>query len=206
LAVGPQPSVLRAGVVGALGSLAWLAARERDRWHFLLLAAAVLLAWSPYALLDPGFQLSFAAVTAIFVLVPRIMRVLEGYPVPTPLAAGLAVSIACGVTTAPILWLQFQAIPLLAVPANALAAPAMGPLLASALLAALVEPIAPGSAALLVSFAGLCAAYLAWCANLVGGAPFAQVTSGRGAAALAVAALVGGAYALRWWRRSSPSI
>ena len=39
LAVGAQPSVIRAGVVGALGSLAWIAARQRDRWHFLLLAA-----------------------------------------------------------------------------------------------------------------------------------------------------------------------
>src|SRR6185295_6851622 len=37
LAVGAQPSVVRAGIVGALGSLAWLAARQRDRWHFLLL-------------------------------------------------------------------------------------------------------------------------------------------------------------------------
>ncbi|HVR12695.1 MAG TPA: ComEC/Rec2 family competence protein, partial [Gaiellaceae bacterium] len=44
LAVGAQPSVIRAGVVGALGSLAWIAARQRDRWHFLLLAAFVLLA------------------------------------------------------------------------------------------------------------------------------------------------------------------
>ena len=33
LAVGPQPSVLRAGVAGALGSLAWLTGRQRDRWY-----------------------------------------------------------------------------------------------------------------------------------------------------------------------------
>ena len=39
LAVGPQPSVVRAGVAGALASLAWLAARPRDRWYFLLLGA-----------------------------------------------------------------------------------------------------------------------------------------------------------------------
>jgi len=39
LAVGPQPSVLRAGIVGALGSLAWLTARATDRWYFLLIGA-----------------------------------------------------------------------------------------------------------------------------------------------------------------------
>src|SRR5439155_21601600 len=34
LAVGPQPSVVRAGIAGALGSLAWLTARPTDRWYF----------------------------------------------------------------------------------------------------------------------------------------------------------------------------
>src|SRR5439155_17514163 len=37
LVVGPQPSVIRAGVAGALASFAWLTARARDRWYFLLL-------------------------------------------------------------------------------------------------------------------------------------------------------------------------
>ena len=96
LAVGAQPSVVRAGVAGGLASLAWMCARERDRWWFLLLGALVLLAWNPYNLLDPGFQLSFAAVAAIFTLVPRLMGRLEGYPLPRTAAAVVAVSIACG--------------------------------------------------------------------------------------------------------------
>ncbi len=205
LAVGAQPSVIRAGVVGALGSLAWIAARQRDRWHFLLLAAFVLLAWNPYTLLDAGFQLSFVAVAAIFVFVRPLLLVLEGYPVPRWLAEALAVSTACGAATAPVLWLQFHAVPLLAVPANALAAPAMPPLLALALLAALLDPVAPGLAALLASLAGWCAAWLALCARLVGGLPFAQVSSTRGGLALAGCALLAAAYAWRGWRSSSRS-
>ena len=205
LAVGAQPSVIRAGVVGALGSLAWIAARQRDRWHFLLLAAFVLLAWNPYTLLDAGFQLSFAAVAAIFVLVRPLLRVLEGYPVPRKLAEGIAVSTACCVATAPVLWLQFHAVPLLAVPANALAAPAMPPLLALALLAAVIDPLAPGVAGVLASLAGLCAQWLALCARIVGGLPFAQVSSTRGGAALAACGLLGGAYAWRRWQSSSRS-
>ena len=81
LAVGLHPSVVRAAIAAALGSLAWLAGRERDRWQALLVGAAVLLAWNPYALLDAGFQLSFAAVASIFVVTPRVVRALEGYPV-----------------------------------------------------------------------------------------------------------------------------
>ncbi len=206
LAVGPQPSVLRAGLVGALGSLAWLAARQRDRWHFLLLAAFALLAWNPYTLLDAGFQLSFAAVSAIFLWVRPLLRFLEGYPVPRRLAEVLAVSAVCGVATAPILWLQFHALPLLAVPANALAAPAMAPLLAFSLLAGLVDPLVPALSALLVWLAAWCAAWIALCARLVGGLPFAQIRSNRGGAALAACALLGGAYAWRRWRPSSRSI
>jgi competence protein ComEC len=189
LAVGWQPSVVRAGVAGCLASLAWLAARPSDRWHFLALGAAVLLAWSPANLLEPGFQLSFAAVAAIFVAVPRLDRRLEGYPVPRFLAGVVAVSLACGVVTAPILWLQFGAVPLYSVPANALAAPAMPPLLGLGLLAALVEPVLPGAAAALAWLAGWFAAYVALCARLVGGLPYAQVRSGIALAALASVAL-----------------
>jgi len=206
LAVGPQPSVLRAGVVGALGSLAWLAARQRDRWHFLLVAAAALLAWNPYSLFDAGFQLSFAAVAAIFTLVPRVLHELEGYPLPRSLAEAVAVSGACGVATAPILWLQFHAVPLIAVPANVAAAPAMPPLLGLSLVAAALAPVAPGAAAIVAQCAGLFAAYIAACARLFGGLPLAQIRSGRAAAAIAACTLAAAAYAWRRWRpRSSPS-
>ena len=194
LAVGPQPSVIRAGVVGALGSLAWLTGRERDRWYALLVAAIALLAWNPYTALDPGFQLSFAAVLSIFLLAPRILRGLEGYPVPRPLAQCIAISTACGLATAPVSWLHFHAIPLVTVPANAAAAPVVTPLLALALLAAVLPPAAP----LLAQVNGWCAAYLAGCARFFGGLPGAQVRSPAAAAALASGVLFAAAYA---WQR-----
>jgi competence protein ComEC len=204
LAVGAQPSVIRAGLSGALVSLAWLAARPIDRWYFLMLGALALLAWNPYTLLDPGFQLSFAAVAAIFVLVPWLVRWLAGYPVPAKLAGVLAVSAACGVVTAPILWLQFHAVPLLTVPANVLAAPAVAPLLALAFAAALTGLVSPGAAALIAWLNGWCAAYLAGCARAVGGIPGAQVSSGRSLAELLLVVAVAAAYAWRRWLSSSP--
>jgi competence protein ComEC len=198
LAVGAQPSVVRAGIAGALGSIAWLLARDRDRWWFLLVGAFVLLAWNPYTLFDAGFQLSFAAVAAIFTLAPRFGRALEGYPVPAKAAGFLAISTACGLATAPILWLQFHAVPVLAVPANALAGPVVAPLLGLALAAAAVHPVAPSAAAALTWLAGWCAAYLAFCARVIGGLPFAQVRSGWAAAVIGLCAAWAGAYA---WRR-----
>jgi competence protein ComEC len=198
LAVGPQPSVIRAGVAGALGSLAWLAARTRDRWYALLLGAFALLAWNPYTLLDAGFQLSFAAVLAIFTLAPRLRRWLDGYPIPGRLADVVALSTACGLATAPISWLQFHAVPLLTVPANALAAPAVVPLLGLAFATAGLSAIAPPAAALAAQANGWCAAYLASCARLVAAVPGAQIRSGRAAAAVLGVVLLAAAYA---WRR-----
>jgi competence protein ComEC len=204
LAVGAQPSVVRAGVAGALVSLAWLAARPVDRWYFLLLGALALLAWNPYSLLDPGFQLSFAAVAAIFVLVPRLARALEGYPLPGKLGPVLAVSTACGLATAPVLWLQFHAVPLLTVPANALAAPIVAPLLGLAFASALAGLVFAPAAAAIAWVNGWCAAYLALCAQVVGGLPGAQVRSGRSLVILLVLTAPAAAYAWRRWQSSSP--
>jgi competence protein ComEC len=188
LAVGWQPSVVRAGIAGALASLAWLASRVADRWYFLLVGAAVLLAWNPYSLLEPGFQLSFAAVAAILASVPRLERRLEGYPVPRPLAAVLAVSLACGVATAPIVWLHFRSVPVFSVASNALAAPVVAPLLGTALVTAAVEPVLPSAAWALAWTNGWLAAYLAGSARLVGGLPYASVSSPTVLLALAAVA------------------
>ena len=206
LAVGAQPSVVRAGVAGALCSLAWLTARAGDRWQLLLVGAVALLAWNPYTLFDAGFQLSFAAVVAIFVLAPRIQRLLEGYPLGW-LRPGVSVSAACCLATAPILWLQFHSLQLLAIPANLLAAPAVVPLLTLALGAAAVAPLSTGAAAALAWLNGWCAAYLATVARVVGGLPFAQIHSTRGLLALLAGVLLLGAYAAPRWQppSSSPS-
>ena len=206
LAVGAQPSVVRAGIAGALCSVAWLTARTADRWHLLLVGAAALLAWNPYTLFDAGFQLSFAAVAAIFVLVPRFQRVLEGYPLGA-FRGGLAVSAACGAATAPILWFQFHSLQLLAIPANLLAAPAVVPLLTLALAATAVAPLSPSAAGALAWLNGWCAAYLAAVARVVGGLPFAQLRSARALLVLLAGALLLAAYAScpRWRTTSSPS-
>jgi competence protein ComEC len=58
------------------------------------------------------------------------------------------------------------------------------------LLAAAAAPLAPSAAEAIAWTAGWPAAYLAWCARLVGGLPFAQVDSGLGVVALGGAGLV----------------
>jgi competence protein ComEC len=107
----------------------------------------------------------------------------------------IAVSAACGFATAPVLWLQFHAVPLLTVPANALAAPAMVPLLSLALVGALASPVLPELTTAIAWLNGWCAAYLAACARIVGGLPGAQIRSTRAALLLLAGALLLAAYA-----------
>jgi competence protein ComEC len=198
LAVGFHPSVVRAALAAGLGSLAWLAARERDRWQALLIGAAVLLAWNPYSLLDAGFQLSFAAVASIFIVTPRVVRALEGYPVSHEVAQLIGVSTACGLATAPVTWFQFHQISLVTVPANVIAVPVVVEVLGLALMTAVVAPVAPSVAAAMAQLDGWGAWFVAACARAFGGLPGAQVTSPRVAAVLGLGAVGAAAYA---WRR-----
>ncbi|MFO7573115.1 MAG: ComEC/Rec2 family competence protein [Gaiellaceae bacterium] len=203
LAVGWQPSVVRAGVAGALASLAWLAARPRDRWHFLCLGALILLAWSPTTLYEPGFQLSFAAVAAIFVGVPRAQLLAEGYPVPRWAADVLCVAFVCGAATAPIVLLHFDRAPVYTVPANALAAPAMPFVLGLGLLAGAVDLISPSAGAALAWLAGWGAAWLELVARVVAALPGAQI--GRSAAVVATVIIAVGWTVVRA-ARSRPGV
>jgi competence protein ComEC len=193
LAVGWQPSVVRAAVAGTLASLAWIVARPRDRWHALAVGALVLLAWMPRSALEPGFQLSFAAVAAIFLVLPRMSGVADAYPVPRGLWDVLVVAVACGLVTAPIVWLHFGRVAVWTVPANIAAEPAMPPLISLSLAAAAVEPVLPGAATALAWLAGWCAWWLAFVARVVSSWPSAQVSS---PAIIPIAAALVGAVAL----------
>ena len=147
LVVGPGASVVRAGITGIVVALAWLANRPVARWHVLSVAAAGCLWLDPWAVLEPGFQLSFAAVVAIFTAAPRMLRWLEGTSCPARLREPLAISTACTLVTAPIAWAQFDRVALVgSLPANLAALPAVAPLLFIGIAATLLHPISPVAA------------------------------------------------------------
>jgi competence protein ComEC len=165
--VGGGPSVVRAAATGVLVSLAWLAGSDRDPWHLLALAAAAVLALDPWAVVGPGFQLSFVAVAAIHGLAPSIRSWLEGTVVPLRLCSALAVSVACTVATAPVALAFFGRTSLVAsLPANLLALPAIAPLLWLALASCALWPVAPGASATIDAAVRTLGAYVGLVAHL----------------------------------------
>lgn len=190
--VGPDPSVVRAGIAGAAGCLAILAGRPRAAWRALGLGAAGLLVWNPHSLHDPGLQLSFAAVAGILLVAPRTHALAAVTRLPHVVVAAAAVTAAATLATAPISWWHFGQVALAAsVPANLAAAPAVPLVLWTALVAVAVEPLVPAAAYGLAWCAQWPAAWIVLCARL--GAAVGAAVPGWAVAVLAAVACLAAA-------------
>jgi competence protein ComEC len=122
--VGPEPSVVRATIMAVLVLAAVVLERETSVGNSLALAALVILAVRPGDLLDPGFQLSFAATAGILAA-----------PIPRGAVAGaLGVSVAAQLAVLPITLAHFNQLSTVGVVANL----AVVPLAAAATILGLV--------------------------------------------------------------------
>lgn len=155
---GADPSIVRAGVVGILGLMATIFGRRAQRCYLLAVSAALLLTQNPNNLLEPGFQLSYAAVLAIFFVAPSLQRLL-GF-LPHLLAEVVAIAGAAGLATAPITLAHFQQVPLVTVPANVAAAPVAGPVMFLGVLSIIAAAVSSSISWLLNLVASLCTGYL----------------------------------------------
>ena len=118
---GAGPSLQRAAVMGAAGIAALAVSRPASAAYGLLLAAVVTLALNPRVSGDPGWQLSFAAVAGILVARPFAPR--------GALAGALWLTAVAGIATTPLLALHFESVPLVSIPANLAALPAVAPVM-----------------------------------------------------------------------------
>jgi competence protein ComEC len=179
---GAGPSIMRAGVMGAAGTVAALAGRPASRWYSLLLAAAITLALDPRAWQDVGWQLSFAAVVGIFVLVPSLMRALARLP--EPLAAGTALTVAATVATAPLMSLHFGRVSIVSLLANVAALPAIAPVMWIGMLASAAAQVSLVPAELMNAVDAYLLGYISsiarWTAGLPGAVWHLQIGSAAG--------------------------
>ncbi|MFF2841663.1 ComEC/Rec2 family competence protein [Paenarthrobacter sp. NPDC057981] len=172
--VGPDPSVLRAAVMGAVG-LAALAGGLRGRsLTFLCVATAVLLLIDPAMAGNVGFLLSVLATLGIVLLARRIASWIPAR-VPRWIAAGVAVPLSAQLLCGPVIVaLQPQFTPYSFL-ANVVAGPLVAPVTILGTIAVPLAALAPWLAVVPVAVAGGCAAAVAGVARYFAGLPGAAL-------------------------------
>ncbi|MGJ8615785.1 MAG: ComEC/Rec2 family competence protein [Sulfitobacter sp.] len=137
---GGNVATERAFVMVAVALGALMIGRRAISLRAVAVAAIIVLCLRPEALMGPGFQMSFAATTAL-VAVFGWLRGVEMAFIPRwlrPVMAVFVSSAVAGIATAPIAAAHFNAIAHYGLIANLLSVPLMGVLVIPAALAALV--------------------------------------------------------------------
>ncbi len=152
--VQPTASVLRAAVMGAIGLAGMLSSRRRQAIPALAATVLVLLAVAPQLAVDVGFALSVLATAALVVIAPAWSRRLVAGGWPKPAADALAVAWAAHLVTAPLVAGISGRISLVAAGANLAVAPVIAPITVLGSAAAVLDPLWPAGARLLIRFTG----------------------------------------------------
>lgn len=109
---GASPSVIRAVVMFSILTLAQLLSRKNNGMNNLLLSAIVLLMYDPYYLFDIGFQLSYVALTGIFLFQNPVYQLIHVKPKWLDwLWKGSAIGIAATIATTPFMLYWFHQFP-----------------------------------------------------------------------------------------------
>ena len=187
--VRPSPSVLRAAAMAAVVLVAMSHRHASDSLPALGFAMAAVVIADPWQSRDAGFALSVLATGGLLLAAPKIITFFARF-VPRKFAEALAPPIAATLFCAPVLVALSGFLSPMSVVANLLAAPAVAPITVLGFIAALIHPILPGLAALLILIIRIPAAFIGLVAKW--SASFSVLELGKGASgflAIAVAAI-----------------
>lgn len=177
--VGPDPSVLRAAVMGAVGLAALIGGLRGRSLTFLCLATIVLLLLDPGMAANVGFLLSVLATLGIVLLATRVASWIPVW-VPRWLAAGVAVPLSAQLLCGPVIVaLQPQFTPY-ALIANVVAGILVAPVTIFGTLAVPLTVGLPWLAAVPIAVAGTCAGVVAGVARFFAHLPGAALPWAEG--------------------------
>ncbi|MBR1889834.1 MAG: ComEC/Rec2 family competence protein [Alloprevotella sp.] len=110
---GAPVSLIRAAVMAILFQILMLLQRDIFPLNTLALTAILFFLFSPDTLYDVGFQLSFAAMVGIYVILPRIPQpaFIQRYKLARLLYGIFTISLAAQVGTLPLVAYHFHRIP-----------------------------------------------------------------------------------------------
>lgn len=205
--VQPGASVLRAAVMGAIGLMGVLSSRRRQAIPALSATVIALMAVAPQLAVDVGFALSVAATAALVVLAPVWSARLVGRGLPKWAADALCIALAAQWATAPLIAAISGRLSLVSVLANLIVAVVIPPITLLGTAAAVLAPLWPAAAGLLIRFTGPELWWLLRAAHLTAALPGAAVAVPAGWAGFATVGCAGVATVLmwpqRWFRRAA---
>ena len=204
--VRPQPSVLRATVMGLVALAATYSKSNRSPVPALSVAVIGLVALDPWLAVSYGFALSVAATAGLILWVNRIQTFLDRTipkRVPLWIIQTLTVTIAAQFSVFPILVALGSPISLSSIPANMLAVPLAGPAMVLGLLAALVTPLSQVLGTAIAWVAGCFAHLIAIVAQFSSAIDWLVIPwpAGKFGIALALLSVSGGVQVGLAWRR-----
>ncbi len=123
LATGWRWSVIRASIMMGTGLIGALVKKDKCPYTSLALAAIIILLKSPLALFDVGFQLSFIATLSIMLFNPIIFSKANRSFLWNCFCAGLSISLAAQIGTAPLVAYYFNQISFISPIANLIISP-----------------------------------------------------------------------------------
>lgn len=118
---GAEPAILRAAFMGFGGLIALLLDRRVKPLSLMLVAATILLLWSPGWIQDLSFQFSFLATLGLLVSVPPLMKWLDWLP-PT-IASLIAIPLGATLWTLPVQLQTFSVLSTYSIVVNMITAP-----------------------------------------------------------------------------------
>jgi competence protein ComEC len=175
--VGPDPSVLRAAAMGAVGLTALALGRSSEPLQGLGIALLAVLLLRPALVFSAGLHLSAAATAGIVVFGSRIDHALSRLP--GPVSATLAASFAAQAGVAPVLIATFGELPVAGIAANLLAAPAVPIATIAGLAAGLVAIVAVPVGEVLAEVGGQAAGWILAVGDHLGAPAWASVAVPR---------------------------
>jgi competence protein ComEC len=191
LLVRPEPSVLRAAVMGAIGVAALVSGRRRASLSFLALAVIVLLLANPWLAGEYSFILSVLATLGLVLLGSTCSRWLQHF-MPKLLADAMAIPLAAQLFCTPVLVQLQPELAMFSIPANVLAAPVVPFVTIGGMVSLALLPWVPLPGSWLVHATGFLTLWVAQIARTFSGLPLATLPwlGGPAGAVLAAAAAV----------------
>jgi competence protein ComEC len=196
LVVGPDPSVLRAAIMGGIAVVALAWGRTADPLHTLGLALIAVIAIRPGMIYSVGLHLSAAATAGIVVWTRPLAARLEALPsvVAIPFAATLAAQWA----VAPIVIATFGRLSIVGPVANVLAIAAVVPATVLGLAGGVVDAVVAGWGSGLAQASSPFAGWILGVGDAFGGRAWAAVSLPRWwAIVVAIPVVVSAGRALR---------